>query len=583
MRKCEGLLRWGLAVALGFGLLASPARAQFAEELYRLAEFRQLLQDYTGAIGLCDQAIARQATYADAYYLRASCKLAIGDALGAQQDFDRLLRFARKKAKAYAGRSSAHSTLGNYTQAIADAQRALSEDSTNTLAQQVMASALAGQKFYTQAIGWCDRVLARDSLSHSARLTRGDCYAALGEFDRARRDYTRVVSARPTTGNELEANGQALTRLGRLSEARQAYTAALARSEQLVDARLGRAVLCLQLDSAQAALDDLNILLRLNPRHLMALVVRGDAYRQIHSTQAAFDDYQRALSLDPTYAFAYFARANAYFDQGDFSAALADYNDAIARNDDDFAAYNNRGNLYSRRRQYKQAMADYRRSAELNPTDPDLRYNMALALYHLGERDSARRQLGYALAANPRHWLSMTMLAEMAFEDQDFTLALEWAARLPDANRNSTNILLLRGQALEQLCRYAEAEAAYQRTLALDPDRLEAWEGLGNVHFERRSDSLAVHAYDQVLLRQPQRISVYWNLIQALKRLRHYELALQRCTEALTYAPLSSHVLAERGLLHFGLQQFDRACDDWQRAARQGDERAQGYLSQHCR
>ena len=72
---------------------------------------------------------------------------------------------------------------------------------------------------------------------------------------------------------------------------------------------------------------------------------RGNARASLGQIEAAIDDYNTAIGLNPSDAIAYFNRGNARASLGQIEAAIDDYNTAIGLNPSYASAYFNRGSV----------------------------------------------------------------------------------------------------------------------------------------------------------------------------------------------------------------------------------------------
>ena len=116
-----------------------------------------------------------------------------------------------------------------------------------------------------------------------------------------------------------------------------------------------------------AALSDLNELIRLDPASACALTNRGRVYAFKRDLDRAMADYDEAIRIDPTFALAYNNRGDAWFNKGDLDRAIADFSAAIKHNPSLAIAYGNRGYAYHRKRDMARAVADYTMEIKLRP------------------------------------------------------------------------------------------------------------------------------------------------------------------------------------------------------------------------
>jgi tetratricopeptide (TPR) repeat protein len=120
----------------------------------------------------------------------------------------------------------------------------------------------------------------------------------------------------------------------------------------------------------QQAIDDYGKAIRLRPAFAQAYGNRALAFAQLAAAQTGqaqaesrrrtFDDFDEAVALQPGYALAFFNRGNAWMEIGRTGEAIADYTRAIAINPGYAAAYLNRAVAYYTVKEYARALSDAR-------------------------------------------------------------------------------------------------------------------------------------------------------------------------------------------------------------------------------
>ena len=118
------------------------------------------------------------------------------------------------------------------------------------------------------------------------------------------------------------------------------------------------------------AIDDFNVVNRLDPEYTEAYTIRIYAYRHLYNNTDNYDriaDYDRAIKLEPENAALYRNRADLYRGKGNYNKAIADYKEAVRLNPEDTAIYDNRAFLYEEMGDYDQAIRDCGESIRLNP------------------------------------------------------------------------------------------------------------------------------------------------------------------------------------------------------------------------
>ena len=81
-----------------------------------------------------------------------------------------------------------------------------------------------------------------------------------------------------------------------------------------------------------AALLDLNEVVKLAPNDALALAGRGGAYVQKQELEHAIQDIEQSIRIDPNIYYAYIARAGYFASKRDFRSAVADYRRALTFN-----------------------------------------------------------------------------------------------------------------------------------------------------------------------------------------------------------------------------------------------------------
>jgi len=79
------------------------------------------------------------------------------------------------------------------------------------------------------------------------------------------------------------------------------------------------------MEQYEAALNDFNRAIELNPNLAWALAERGETYRLMKQYEAALNDFNRAIELDPKYTWAFNQRNLTYLQMMRFVPAVIGY------------------------------------------------------------------------------------------------------------------------------------------------------------------------------------------------------------------------------------------------------------------
>jgi len=83
-------------------------------------------------------------------------------------------------------------------------------------------------------------------------------------------------------------------------------------SEPDVLSYMGSVLAHIMTDNYDAAINDLNEIIRLDPNNDSAYAVRGEAYQKKGQFNEAISDFTEAIRLDPDYDWAYGVRGQVY-------------------------------------------------------------------------------------------------------------------------------------------------------------------------------------------------------------------------------------------------------------------------------
>jgi Flp pilus assembly protein TadD len=178
-----------------------------------------------------------------------------------------------------------------------------------------------------------------------------------------------------------------------------------------------------------------------------------------------------------------------------------------------------------------ESLVALQKSAELDPLDAEVHYNLGIILKDLGKLDEAETSFRQAITLKPNYAeaynnLSNTLKAQGRLEEAEvsYKKAITLKPDLAEAHNNL-------GNTLEQQGRLGEAEASYRQAIALKPDFIEAHNNLGNTLKELgRLDEAEAHLRQAIKLK-PDYEKAHNNLgvmLQELGRLDEAEISLRQ-------------------------------------------------------
>jgi tetratricopeptide (TPR) repeat protein len=279
------------------------------------------------------------------------------------------------------------------------------------------------------------RVLELDPDDLEARRTYGELLSEAGKLDEAETALSRVVAATP---GDLRAR-RALALVLAARQAGGALAAELAEIVRLdpedLEARLELGAAYASVGNVNAALETYEEVLRRRPKNAVALKIAADLYRGQGEPAKAATYYEKLRRMAPDDPRPVFLLGASYYAAGRLDAAERMFTDAERFPGMLGDAYSNLGAIAFRRGQLKEALWFLSRAAKRHPGKAGVRYNYALALSSATRLDDALREVTAAVTVAP----------------------------------DDAEIRFFSGVVALRMGRLADATAAFQQTLRIDP------------------------------------------------------------------------------------------------------------------
>lgn len=352
----------------------------------------------------------------------------------ALESFDHAKQLGGNDRVFYVDRGVALTALKRYDEGLADFARAVALDPRDTAALSDRATLYLGFNRTSLAIADLSTVIRLEPANAKAYFNRGLAYERTDALDRAVADYRSAVRIEPSFGEAYEALGRALAKkdpqagiaalseavrldprspalksrailylsLGRFDQAVRDLDHAIANDSDDEMAYLDRGVAEEEMGNLQMALADYGRSIHIVTSGA-ALVDRGSIYLRLGEREKALADFEAAIALEPNNVAALIGRANANYtpderDPGRLAGSLGDFSRVIAASPKNAGAYYVRGDINFDLKQYAAAYSDFSESLELQPDQPAVLFNRALAAEHLGhsaeaakDREAARK------------------------------------------------------------------------------------------------------------------------------------------------------------------------------------------------
>ncbi len=295
----------------------------------------------------------------------------------------------------------------------------------------------------------------------------------------------------------------AYTRLGREAEAVERYRKALELDPSMAPARLNLALVLLKTDRAEAAAGELRALLELRPDDPHGVRLLGHALLRTGQFAEAVPYLEQAVALDPQ-PQSHAELGRALMDLKRWDAAAGHLIEA-GRLDPELVSMRlelaERVELDGDRDKalgYYQAYA-----ADQTEPEPALLERIGFILLDLNRAEEAIAPLKQAVAKSPSS-ANRAALSQAYSMAKQTELALEQLAQATAAEPGDAALAIRYANALVAQQRYEQAGPHYLRASKLDPQLVDAWNGLAFCLFQVENYPAVLQALDESAKRAPE-------------------------------------------------------------------------------
>ena len=374
---------------------------------------------------------------------------------------------------------------------------------------------LAQGKFEEAAKAFRDAI-AEEPNQPTLWVNLGIALRHAGQADEARELFRRALArpeARRSAGHQL---AQLLMESGDLAEAEAELRAVLRQEPGAAEVRNALGLVLDKQGRASDAWKEFEDAARLDPNAAEPRNNLGNLAKAAGRGDEAVGWYEKAIAADPYFMGAYNNLALLYQERGDVARAIDLYGRALAKAPTNAVVLNNLASLYFGIADYDEARALWERSMGADPTYPspvnnlaglalsqgdldraqllldralaldsnygDARINRAILARRRGDTEGARRELTLA-RKDPRAAGTAWMQAGfLELEAGRLDAAREALERARDRLGDRTDLLNALGECYVRMGEGAKARAAWERSLALDPQQLRLREAIARIN-----------------------------------------------------------------------------------------------------
>lgn len=272
--------------------------------------------------------------------------------------------------------------------------------------------------------------------------------------------------------------------------------------------------------------------------------------------------FNRAIDARPWLAEPYLYRAIAKISLEDYQGALSDANLCLERNPFLSRAYLVKGVSQQNLGQYAEALQTYTEGLKLVPNQEDMHYNMAVAQLMLKRYDEAEASLTSLRHYNPGSRRGTALLANIALEKRDTTLALKRIDQAIAEDAYQAIPHKLRAQIAMSRGEFTQAKASLTHAIDLEPEQAELYTTRAMVSYKLNELMDAMSDYNQALRYEPKSKVALHNRALLRMTVGEYQGALQDWDKLLGIDPLNHIAYYNRAFVHERLKQYRKAVED---------------------
>ena len=337
----------------------------------------------------------------------------------------------------------------------------------------------------------------------------------LGRFKRYILVLTMLVVAFGATAqydiNQFFFRGRQFLIDGKYANAIDNFNVLVRLDSTLYDAYYFRGIAKYNLGDFIGAERDFDKALKLNPIYTPAYHYRAITLSRTGKYDLALKDLAEAVDLRPSYTGLYFSRGVTYFLSQQFDKAISDFNRFIKAEPKIADAYLNRGACWLYMKDTVKALADYNKAIRLNMFDPEgyIRRSRIHAMQN--RNDEAISDLNEALDLDSTNTFAFFNRALIRYDMSDINGALADLNKVLDYDPGNALTLYNRALIRSQIGDYNNAIDDYDRVIAVNPNNVLAYFNRAGVFLELGRFRDAMDDYSQAINLYPDFAKAYYN------------------------------------------------------------------------
>lgn len=298
---------------------------------------------------------------------------------------------------------------------------------------------------------------------------------------------------------------------GKYAEAIDNFNILVRLNDKLYEAYFFRGIAKYNLGDFAGAQIDFDKTIEINPIYTPAYHYRAITLSRIGKYDLALKDLAEAVDLRPSYTGLYFSRGVTYFLSQQFEKAIEDFNRFIQKEPSEPDAYLNRGASYLYVGDTLRAISDYNKAITLNKFEPEGYIRRARVFQMIKEEQKAIEDLNTAIGLDPDNTFAYFNRALMRFDLNDINGSLSDLNKVLEKEPGNALTLYNRALIRTQIGDYNNALDDYDRVLNINPENVLAYFNRASVFLELGRYREAMDDYSQAINLYPDFAKAYMN------------------------------------------------------------------------
>lgn len=396
---------------------------------------------------------------------------------------------------------------GRESEAAKEYRQGLEHDPNQGVLYLRLAGLSQKQRRLAEAEGWYRRWVAVLPNDARALVALAQFYWDTGRAKEAESSLDHARQVDPSSLFAREALISLYLKSNRLTEAGQGIDSLLQSDSKSIAGRLLQARLVIRQGNAEKAVSLLQDLARQAPKLAAVHHSLGMAWAQQRNWPEAIAALKEARALAPTSSEIRTTLAQVYVAQGSIGLAIKEAEAAIEDHPQDLSALILLADAQLFEGDLKRAQRRLSEAQALVPDEPSVHHRLGMVAHAMHREAEAIDHFEQALKRRPDLVEPLEQIVAVMASQGKVAQARERVARHVAAHPQEPRFHNLLGRVLMQSRQFREAEAEFQKALALDEALLETYAHLGTLYAQQGKVEEAIKQFEAIVAKSPRQLS----------------------------------------------------------------------------